>query len=105
MEKPKQSFWPIQCNPAILCTVSMLSRACAYSLSCVYNPMGCSPPDFSAHGILQASILEWVVIFFFRGSPQPRDGTRMHLLRLLHWQAGSLPLSHLGRPYLYCLSL
>ena len=29
------------------------------------------------HGILQARILEWVVISFSRGSPQPRDPTRV----------------------------
>ena len=32
------------------------------------NPMDCSPPDSSVHGILQARILEWVAIPFFRGS-------------------------------------
>ena len=28
------------------------------------NPMECSPPGFSVHGILQARILEWVAISF-----------------------------------------
>ena len=32
------------------------------------NPMDCSPPGSSVHGILQARILEWVAISFFRGS-------------------------------------
>ena len=32
------------------------------------NPMDCSPPGSSVHGILQARILEWVAIYFFRGS-------------------------------------
>ena len=32
--------------------------------------MDCSPPGFSVHGILQASILEWVAIPFSRGSSQ-----------------------------------
>ena len=31
------------------------------------NPMDCSPPGFSVHGILQARILEWVAIPFSRG--------------------------------------
>ena len=35
--------------------------------------MDCSPPGFSVHGILQARILGWVSISFFRGSSQPRD--------------------------------
>ena len=39
--------------------------------------MDCSPPGFSVHGILQARILEWVAISFSRGSPQPRDQTRV----------------------------
>ena len=32
------------------------------------NPMDCSPPDSSVQGILQARILEYVVIPFFRES-------------------------------------
>ena len=36
-----------------------------------------SPPGFSVHGILQARILEWVAISFFRGSSQPRDQTQV----------------------------
>ena len=36
------------------------------------NPMDCSPPGSSDHGILQARILEWVAISFSRGSSQPR---------------------------------
>ena len=39
------------------------------------NPMDCSLPGFSVHGLLQARILEWVAIPFSRGSSQPRDGT------------------------------
>ena len=35
------------------------------------NPMDCSPPGSSAHGILQARILEWAAIFYSRGSSQP----------------------------------
>ena len=34
------------------------------------DPMDCSPPGFSVHGILQAPILAWVAIPFFRGSSQ-----------------------------------
>ena len=32
------------------------------------DPMDCSLPGFSVHGILQARILEWVTISFFKGS-------------------------------------
>ena len=34
------------------------------------NPMNCSPPGSSVHGISQAKILEWVAISSSRGSSQ-----------------------------------
>ena len=41
------------------------------------DPMDCSPPGFSVHGILQARILECVAISFSRGSSRPRDQTHV----------------------------
>ena len=41
------------------------------------DPMDCSPPGFSIHGIFQAWVLEWVAIFFSRGSSRPRDWTQV----------------------------
>ena len=43
----------------------------------LWDPMDCSQPDCSVHGILQARILQWVAIPFSRGSSQPRDRTRV----------------------------
>ena len=43
------------------------------------DPMDCSPPVSSVYGILQARILEWVAISFYRGSSQPRDRTQVSL--------------------------
>ena len=37
------------------------------------DPMDCSLPGFSVHGILQARILEWAAISYSRGSSQARD--------------------------------
>ena len=48
----------------------------AQSCSTLCDPMDCSPLGSSAHGILQARILEWVAIPFSRGSSQPRDQTQ-----------------------------
>ena len=50
---------------------------CEVTRSCptVCNPMECSLPGSSVHGILQARILEWVTISFSRGSSQSRDQT------------------------------
>ena len=41
------------------------------------DPMDCSLPGSSVHGILQATILEWVAMPSSRGSSQPRDGTHV----------------------------
>ena len=62
--------------------------------SCLENPMDCSPPGSSVLGIFHARVLEWVAISFSKGI-FPTQGSNPHLL---HWQAGSLRLSHLGCP-------
>ena len=49
----------------------------AYLRLTLCDPMDCSPPGFSVHGILQARILEWAAMPSSRGSSQPRDGTRV----------------------------
>ena len=62
------------------------------------TPMDCSLPGSSAHGILQARILEWVAIPFSRGSSQSREGSNpglLHRRQILHY------LSHSGYRYMY----
>ena len=49
----------------------------AQSCQTLGNPMDCSPPGSSVHGILQARILEWVAISVSRGSSHPRDQTQV----------------------------
>ena len=39
----------------------------------LWDPMDCSLPGSSVHGIFQARVLEWVAISFSRGSSWPRD--------------------------------
>ena len=41
------------------------------------DPMDCSPPGSSVHGILQSGILEWVVTPSSRGPSWPRDRTQV----------------------------
>ena len=41
------------------------------------DPMDCSLPGSSVHGIFQARELEWVAISFSRGSSWPRDRTQV----------------------------
>ena len=43
------------------------------------DPIDCSLPGSSVHGLLQVRILEWVAILFSRGAPRPRDQTRVCL--------------------------
>ena len=55
------------------------------------TPWTVAPTSSSVHGILQASILEWAVILFSRGSSQPETEPRSPTL-----QAYSLPSEPAG---------
>ena len=57
------------------------------------NPMDCSLPGSSVHGILQARILDWLAIPFSRDLPDPGIKPRSPAL-----QADSLPSELLGKP-------
>ena len=63
---------------------------CLVSKSCraLCNPMGYIPPGSSVHEISQTRILQWVSIFFSRGSSHPRDQTCVSYFgrqTLYHW--------------------
>ena len=71
------------------------SSICLVTESCwtFRDPMDCSSPGSSVHGISQTRILEWVAIFSSRGSFQPRDRTQVCCIccigiRVLHHWAG-----------------
>ena len=53
------------------------------------DPMDCSPPGSSVHGILQARIMEWVAMPFSKGSSRLRDRSCVS------------DVSYLGRQVLY----
>ena len=57
------------------------------------DPMDCSLPGSSVHGIFQARVLEWGAIVFSRGSSQPRDQTWVS-----HITADALPSEPPGKP-------
>ena len=80
----KSTVWPKMescfqdgaCSVCCLLWFLLFLCCCAKSFQLcltLCNSMDCSPPGSSAHGILQARILEWVVISFSRGSSQPRN--------------------------------
>ena len=92
----------------------------------LYDPMDCSPPGSSVHGILQARILEWIAIPFSRGSSHPRDQTLISCITARFftiwatgkskiWNASWVCMSFLHRekfmvifkslfPYIFCFS-
>ena len=67
--KEKQTSTPFTIGLHACSVAPVVSDSC--------NPMDCSLPGFSVHGVLQASILEWVAISFSRGSSWPRDWTQV----------------------------
>ena len=60
----------------------------------LWDPVDCSLPGSSDHGILQARILEWVEIFFSKGSSWLRIEPQSPAL-----QADSLPSEPPGKPF------
>ena len=63
--------WSCCCHPESLKVKVKVAQLCL----ALCDPMDCSPPGSSVHGILQARILEWVAISSSRGSSWPRDHT------------------------------
>ena len=63
----------------------------AQSCPTLCDPMDCSPPASSVHGIFQARVLEWVAVSSSRGSSQSRDWESAAL------QADSLPSEQPGK--------
>ena len=61
----------------LLSTISTSEPVKLLSRVRLCDPMDCSPPGFSIHGIFQARVLEWVAISFSRGSFRPRDRTQV----------------------------
>ena len=49
----------------------------AQSCLTLSDPMDCSLPGSSVYGIFQAIVLEWIAIFFSKGSSRPRDRTQV----------------------------
>ena len=62
-----------QVGPGVRCVRAISLQSCPT----LCNPMDCSPPGFSVHGILQARILEWVAMSSSRGSSRLRDWTHV----------------------------
>ena len=75
MEFSRQEYWNGLPFPSPTCTMKWSEVTQSYPI--LFNPMDCSPPGSSVHGILQARILEWAAISFSRGSSWPRNQTHV----------------------------
>ena len=80
-------------NDTLLCVKKWWMDGCVCAQSCpsLCDPMDCSPPGSSVHGISQARILEWAAMSFSKRFFLTW-GSHPYLLHLLH----CLALSHLG---------
>ena len=86
-KKRLSSFWlfkTMQINPIHYRDFLLVSKSCLT----VWDPMDCSPPGSSVHGISQARTLEWVAVNLLQGIIQAQ-GLNLCLLHcretLYHW--------------------
>ena len=64
-KKPKTPrAFPIKGKISLFSTTTTTTTKLLQSCPTLCDPMDCSPPGFSIHGILQARTLEWVAISF-----------------------------------------
>ena len=73
-------FWISEHSGTGLSNIPKVKVKVTRSCLTLCNPVDCSPPGSSVHGILQARILEWVAMPSSGGSSQPRDRTQVSLI-------------------------
>ena len=78
----------------ILCVCTQSLQSCLT----LCDPMNGSPPGSSEHGILQARKNTGVGCHALLQGIFLTQGSNQHLLCLLHWQVGSLPLAPTEKP-------
>ena len=79
------------CVCVYICTCMLSNFSCV----CLCNSMNHSPQGSSVHEILQARILEWIVMPSFRGSSQPRDRTCVSYMYVFDNYGSVLKGSHI----------
>ena len=72
-------FPSLSLNIYIFILIFLYESESLFSQSCLTlcDPMDCSLPGSSVHGIFQARVLEWIAISFSRGFSRPRYPTRV----------------------------
>ena len=79
----RRQLWPKDPELCVYCF--FVTKSCLT----LCDPMDCSLPGCSVHGVLQVRIQEWVAISFSKGSSQCRDQTQVSWVsrigrRILH---------------------
>ena len=82
-----------------LSPAAMAAFCCSDAWSCptLCDPMGCRPPGSSVHGDSSSKNTGAGCYALLQGIFMTQ-GRNLHLLCLLHWQVGSLPLAPPGKP-------
>ena len=95
-------------NSHHLLSIKLFAYSVAQSCPTLCDPINCSPPGSSVHGIFQARILKWVVISFSRGFSWSRDQTCVSYISCISrwviyycasWEVPILPLILAKRSY------
>ena len=92
MQELYHHFHPVMTVSSLVVTTKNIFACMLSFQSCLtlYDPVNCSPPGSSIHGILQAKLLEWVAIPFTKGIflTQGSNPSLSHCRQIVH------PLSH-----------
>ena len=75
----------VGCDFFLQCIKVKSESEVAQSCPTLCDPMDCSLPGSSIHGIFQARVLEWVAISFSRGFSWPRDWTQVSCIAGRHF--------------------
>ena len=80
--------------------VDYISKCALQLCPTLCDPMDCSLPVSSVHGILHARIPEWIAMPSSREQIFLTQGLNPCLRHLLHWQVGSFPQVPPGEPFI-----
>ena len=96
----RNTFW-INGRNAFCCCCLVANLGFPIQVQCFCEPMKCSPPGSSFHGIFWARIVERVTISFFRGSSWLRDWIHVscNSRRILYHWATIIALSFQKKLY------
>ena len=81
LQNGRQILYQLSHPPGKYTLLNFFISEVAQSCPTLCDPVGCSLPGFSIHGIFQARILEWITMSFSRGSSWPRDWTQVSALQ------------------------